>query len=145
MKKILCLTLALLAMIACLTSCNFNFTGSGLTTETETTAKVEAMMTALATSKKSDALALIHANATEKADGSIDQMIEFIDGRRVSSMELTGINVTSSVGSNGNMRQEQVSYRVALSDGSTIYLTAVYLSNNLGEGFVSFQIVLGMI
>ena len=47
--------------------------------------------------------------------------------------------------SDGKARQEQVAYQVTLTDGSVIYLNVVYLSNTAGAGFVSFQLVLGVV
>ena len=72
-------------------------------------------------------------------------MSNYLNGRKASSMELVNINITTSTGTSGKALQEQVAYKVTLNDGAVIYLNTVYLSNNAGSGFVSFQLVLGIV
>ncbi len=146
MKKLVCFSLVLLALLGCLTACNFtqNITGA-LADKVDATPKVEEMMTALAENRISDAKALMHPQATEGLDAAITQMSTYLDGRKASSMELINFNVSSSIGTSGNVRQEQVGYKVTLNDGAVIYLNVVYLSNNAGAGFISFQLVLGVV
>jgi hypothetical protein len=43
------------------------------------------------------------------------------------------------------MRQEQATYKTTLDSTEVIYITAVYLNNNAGSGFISFQLVLGVV
>lgn len=146
MKKLICLVSVLLILLGCLTACNFTQNMSGaLAGEAESTPKVEEMMTALAENRTSDAKTLMHPQATEKSDTAIAQMSTYLAGRETSSMELKSINVNNSTGTSGKTRQEQVTYQVTLSDDSVIYLNVVYLSNNAGTGFASFQLVLGVV
>ena len=145
MKKLVCLSLILLAVLSCFTACNFNQTVSGMKDKAESTPKVEEMMTVLTEKRTSDAKALMHPQVAENADRGIDQMQTYLSGREVSEMDLQNINVTTSFGTSGNAKQERVSYKVTLSDGEIIYLNVVYLSNNNGNGFISFQLVLGAI
>lgn len=146
MNKLFCVTLVLLALLGCLTACNFSQNLSGaLAGKAESTAKVEEMMTALAEHRMSDAKALIHPQAAEKFDTAITQISTYLSGRKIRSMELTNINVNTSTGTSGKTRQEQVVYQITLNDGEVIYLNVVYLSNSVGSGFASFQLVLGMV
>lgn len=142
MKKILTLTLAILMLTLALTSCNFNISGSIL--DATSTPKVEAMMEALAKGDLTSAKTLLHPDRTD-GEKYLPQMVDYLDGRGVSSLEVTGKNVTTSVGSGGNVTQEQVTYKATLTDDTVIYLSTVYLTNDTGEGFVSFQMVLGMV
>ena len=146
MKKLICWVLVLMVVLTCLLSCTFsqNLSGS-FAGEAESTAKVEEMMTALAENRLSDAKSLMHPQAAEKSDAAIDQMSSYIDCRKVDSMELTSINVNSSTGTNGETREEKVTYQVALDDGVVIHLNVVYLSDNDGTGFSSFQLVIGVV
>ena len=143
MKKIICFGLVLLALLGCLTACNFTQNMSA--GEAEATPKVEEMMAALADDNTSDAKALLHPQVAETSDNAIAQMSAYLAGRKVSAIELRSININSSTGTAGNTRQERVGYQVTLTDGAVIFLNAVYLSNNQGTGFVSFQVVLGVV
>ena len=146
MKKIICFTLVLLALLGCLTACNFTQNISGaIAGEAEATPKVEEMMAALADDNAPDAKALLHPQVTETSDNAIAQMSAYLAGRKASAIELISITVNTSTGTAGTTRQERVGYRVALNDDAVIYINAVYLSNNQGTGFASFQIVLGVV
>lgn len=146
MKKLVCFSLAVIAMLSCLISCNFtqNISG-GLADNATATPKVEEMLTALANDQTEDAKALMHPQANKETDDAIAQMSSYLSGREVSSIELKSINVNTSTGTSGKSRQEQVDYQVTLMDGDTVYLSVVYLSNNSGDGFISFQLVLGVV
>ena len=147
MKKLYCLTLVLLLVLSCLSSCNFaqNLTDK-LEDKSESPIKVEEMMEALAKNLIDDAKALMHPKTTsEDMTARFEQMIDFLDGREVVSMELEGINVSSSIGTSGNTKQEDLFYKATLSDNSVVYINAVYLADDDGAGFTSFQLVLGIV
>ena len=146
MKKTIFLTLLILGIISCLTACNFTTTVLGaLKDKAESTPKVEEMMSLMAENRVSDVKALLHPKSNDKADAAIEQMASYIDGRSVSSMELVNINISSSTGSSGKTRQEEVAYKATLTDGEIVHLNAVYLTDNAGNGFVSFRLVLGIV
>ena len=145
MKKVGLVAVSLVWFIV-LTSCTFSSNMSGLLAgEAEATPEVEEMMLAMAENRESDAKALMHPQATEEADAAIAQMSTYLDGRKVDSMELTGINVNTSTGSSGKTRQEQATYQVTLDDGVVIHLKVDYLSDDAGAGFSSFQVVIGLV
>lgn len=146
MKKIICFVLVLLVLPACLTACNFTQKVSGaLESQAEATPKVEAMMIALAYGNTSDAKALLHPQVAEKSDNAIAQMSNYLAGRNTSTIELKNININTSNGTSGKIRKEQVAYQVTLTDNDVIFLNAVYLSNEQGTGFISFQVVMGVV
>ena len=146
MKKIICFGLVLLALLGCLTACNFTQNISGaIAGEAKATPKVEEMMAALADDNTSDAKALLHPQVAETSDNAIAQMSAYLAGRKASAIELISINVNTSTGTAGKIRQERVAYQVTLTDGAVIFLNVVYLSNNQGTGFASFQVVLGVV
>ena len=145
MKKWICFVLVLL-VLGSFTGCNVTQNMSGaIAGKAEATPKVEAMMAALSAANTADAKALLHPQVAESSDNAITQMSTYLAGRTVETMELTGITVNTSSGTSGNTRQERVNYRVTLADGAVIFLNVVYLSNNQGTGFASFQIVLGVV
>lgn len=146
MKKIICVVLSMLTLLCCLTACNFTQNMSGaLAGEAEATPKAEKMMAALAKNSTDEAKALLHAKASGFLDTGITQMSDYLDGREVSSMSLISINVNTTKGAAGTSRQERVGYTATLSDGTIIYINAVYLSDQTDAGFLSFQIVLGIV
>ena len=143
MKKTICLTLIVLVVVSCLTACNFTL--NNLKDTAESTPKVEEMMAALTNGNVSDAKALLHPQASGDATNAINQMIKYLNGRSVNSIDLLNVNFTSSVGTSGQMSQEQATYKTTLDSTEVIYITAVYLNNNAGSGFISFQLVLGVV
>ena len=145
MKKWICFVLVLL-VLGSFTACNITQNMSGaIAGKAEATPKVEAMMAALSAANTADAKALLHPQVAESSDNAITQMSTYLAGRNAETMEVTGITVNTSAGTSGNTRQERVNYRVTLTDGAVIFLNVVYLSNNQGTGFASFQIVLGVV
>ena len=145
MKKWICFVLVLL-VLGSFTACNITQNMSGaIAGKAEATPKVEAMMAALSAANTADAKALLHPQVAESSDNAITQMSTYLAGRNAETMEVTGITVNTSTGTSGNTRQERVNYRVTLVDGAVIFLNVVYLSNNQGTGFASFQIVLGVV
>ena len=145
MKKWICFVLVLL-VLGSFTACNITQNMSGaIAGKAEATPKVEAMMAALSAANTADAKALLHPQVAESSDNAITQMSTYLAGRNAETMEVTGITVNTSTGTSGNTRQERVNYRVTLADGAVIFLNVVYLSNNQGTGFASFQIVLGVV
>ncbi len=146
MKKRICFVLVVLVMLSCLTACNFTqSTLNSLADKAEATPKVEAMMSALAENRISDAIGLIHPQKAENSEDTISQICSYLDGRKTSSIVPESINVNSSVSTSGKARQEELVYKVTLTDGAVVYLNVVYLSDNEGTGFTSFQLVLGVV
>jgi len=146
MKKTICFTLVLFSLLGCLTACNFTQNMSGTAAGVaEATPKAEKMMAALADNNTSDAKALLHPQIAETSDNAISQMSAYLAGRKTNSIELKNITVNTSTGTAGKVRQERAAYQVTLADGAVIYLNVVFLSNNQGTGFASFQLVLGVV
>ena len=86
----------------------------------------------------------MHPTAAETSGSAITQTCNYLGSRQATSMEQKSIRVNTTTGSSETTRQEQVSYRVTLTDDEVIYLNVVYLSDHLGTGFHSFQLVLGI-
>ena len=146
MKKIICLCLISVAIVGCLVACDFTETLTNVIADNaESTPMVTEMMNALAENRMSDAKALMNPEKTDNSDAAIEQMIEYINGRSVKSLEPQGINVNISTGTSGNIKQEDVYFRVVLSDNSVIYINEVYVSGDNSAGFTSFQVVLGVV
>lgn len=146
MKKVFSLSLVLAVLVGCLAACNFQSNLSGaLAGDAESTLKVEEMMQALAENRTSDAKALLHPQKAEQAEAALTQLSAYLAGRKADALEQMNINIKTFSGASGKTRQEQVSYQVTLTDGAVIYLNVVYLSDNAGTGFSSFQLVLGVV
>ena len=112
--------------------------------EAQATPKVKEMMTILAQKRTTDAKALMHPDMADRSDAAIGQVMEYLNGREVTAMEVASIQVNTSAGTSGTMRKENLAYKVSLSDSTMIYLNVIYLSDNSGAGFLSFQVVLGV-
>ena len=133
-------------LLGCLVACNFTQNLSGaLAGEAESTPKVEEMMNALLENRAVDAKALMHPEIAEDCSSAIEQMGAYINGRRATYIELKNISVNTSTGTSGNVRQENVVFKTTLSDGEEIFLNVSYRSDNDGVGFVSFQLILGVV
>ena len=146
MKKALCITCIILVLIGCLSSCSFTHNASGsIAGEAESATQFGEMLTALTEKRIANAEAFLHPQMPETSKYGIEQISAYFAGRKAISVSQVNINVKSSVGTSGKVRQEQVTYQVSLSGGESVYLSTVYLTNNSGEGFISFQLVLGVI
>lgn len=144
MKKMISLTLVLLMLIACMTSCELlNSMIGEIEESTESALKVTEMLTALSEKRMDDAKRLMHPNASYD-DAALEQLAEIMKERNVVSMIVMGVNVRNEVGTNGNVSTEELSYKTTLSDGTIIYVSSVYVSDNSGVGFTSFRISFGI-
>ena len=146
MKKAICLILSLFVIVGCLTACNLTANMSGdLAGKAESSSKVEKMMIALSQNNISEAKKMMHPQSAENSDVAISQMSTYLAGREPVSIEQVNIVVETSNGTSGNVKKEQVTYTATLTDGEVISLSVVYLSDNDGDGFISFQLILGVV
>lgn len=144
MKRLISLALVLLLMIGCMASCDLLNSAMGKFEEkAESSLKVEEMLSALSQKRIDDAKRLMHPSVSDTT--ALDGLAEYLNGRTVTAMQLVGINIKSEVGTNGNVSTEELSYKTTLSDGSIIYVSSVYVSNNSGVGFTSFSMSMGII
>ena len=146
MKKTVCCLLILLSVLSCLMACNFTTNVSGnLAGEAESFSNVEEMMAALAEDSTSDAKQMMHPKSAENSDAAIIQMSTYLAGREAVSIQQVSIDVKTTNGASGKTKKERATYTATLSDGDIIYLSVTYLSDSDGDGFTSFQLVLGVI
>lgn len=146
MKKILSLLIAA-AILCTLTACNLttNFSDSTGNSKMQAVTQVEELMTALAAADTEKALALMHPDVEEKSENAIEQLSDYLVGRKVTKLDQQNIVVNSSSGNRGKSRQETATFLVTLEDNTVFYISATYLTNNTGKGFISFQFVLGLV
>ncbi len=145
MKKLLCLLLAVTLAFS-LVACNFtsNFQDNLGLTEAKCREQVEQMLQSLTAEDLDTALALMHPGAKETAEKALKQLADYMAGRSVRQLEIQGVTVNTSSGSSGKIEQEKASFQAVLDDGTVFYIAAFYRTDRDGEGFVSFQIVLGV-
>ena len=145
MRKILCVTIALITLLFCLISCNFYVNSSGaLAGESQVISRTEEIMSALSKNQLSEAKEFMHPTVAENSNSALAQISDYLDGRKATSIEQIDISVKSSNGTKGKIIQEQLTYTIMLDDGENIQLAASHLSDNDGVGFTSFQIMLGV-
>ena len=146
MKRFFALFCAILAAVCLLTACKFttNFSDSMGITEAQCTSKTSDMLLALTKDDQDAALALMHPDATAGAKAGLEQIADFLDGRYVVELKQVSVQITTSSGSNGKVQREQASFKTLLADGSQMYVTVYHDTTDSGEGFVSFQVILGV-
>ncbi len=148
MKKRLSL-LAVLVCMALLCGCSFSANITNIQekaeSEMESAEAVSQMLSALTEGDLDTAKALVHPAVSGELDTTLTQMCDFLAGRRAASLEFVNCNVTSSAGTSGATRQEKAAYTVTLEDGTVFHVSAYYVIDLLGEGFSSYQIVLGVV
>ena len=134
-------------LIFLLSACNFttNFSDSMGITSTDCIPEVEAVLQALADGKINEAATHFHPNVAERSGDALEQMRDYLDGRKVSNLTQQGFTVNTSTGTAGKVRQEFATMQITLEDGTVCYLSAARHADNDGEGFVSFQLVLGVV
>ena len=145
MKKLLCVCVCVIMLLSCLTACNFhsNLNDSTGITKFDAHPQIEKMLAALTAGDTDAALALMHPDVREQADYAVAQTSEYLQGRSVVSLETVNRSVYTSKGSAGNIRQESGTLRVTMDQAETVAISVVYLTSDAGEGFSSFQVVLG--
>lgn len=146
MKKVLCL-LAAAVLLCVMTGCTFNahFSDSTGIAKMQSAPKVETLLEALADEDPDNEFAYIHPEAEEKSEAALAQLKQFLAGRDVRALEQQSASVNTSSGTNGNSRMEKGVFLVTLEDQTTFYISATHLTNSEGEGFASFQFVLGLV
>ena len=151
MKKLIALFAATILILS-LTGCNFNstFTDSVGTKEMAAKEQVAQMMEALTYKDMDAALALMHPDVLADAKNKeivtdrLQQMMDYVDSRKVLSLTQQSLNVKSSSGTAGNVKQEQAAFQVMFAE-ETVYISVVYLTQNGSSGFTSYQLVLGVV
>lgn len=151
MKKRIFIILGLIAFLLCLTNCNSfpNFDTSAEVVESSLSVpQTEKMLAALQARHTLNACALLHPTSAQTSTGDILQMIQYLDGRRISAIELDNIRVTVTPNllrlMPGTTQSEETEYLITLESGESFRVHATYLSDPNGSGFVSFQILIGV-
>lgn len=145
MKKLITFTAIIMVFVLITTGCEI---GNTLTDKLEDSAKspekIENMLSALCEGRIDDAKGMMHPTATENVEASLNSIIDYLDSRTIKQMSLEGLNVHSSIGTDGNVLEEDMEYLVTLSDGEVIHISSVYISDNHGEGFIKFGLIIGV-
>lgn len=147
MKKVLCVFVTVIMLLSCMTACNFhsNFNDGIGNTKFDALPQIEKMLAALTSGDTDAALALMHPDVREQAGYAVAQTSEYLRGRNVVSLETINRSVYTSKGSAGDIRQESGALRVTMDQARTVAISVVYLTTDAGEGFSSFQVVLGTV
>ncbi|MBR2341370.1 MAG: hypothetical protein IKA72_03065 [Clostridia bacterium] len=143
MKKRICAYLLLFSLLFCLTACTITKSG-WLAGDATSTPKVEEMMNAFAEKDMAEAKSLMHSQVSEGCENVLAQLMEYLDGRKTTALKQTNISVSTTSGEN-EQRLEHVSYQATLADGTIIYVNSRYLSNDGGNGFITFYFIVGVV
>ena len=113
--------------------------------EEESFVQAEQMLLALSEKRTEDALALMHPDAPAKnLERFIVQMADYLNGRAVLEMQVSGVSMNYSAGTDGKAKEEQILYEVTLDDTSLIYVDTTYLIEEDAKGFTAFTIIFGV-
>ena len=152
MKKIVCIALAVMCLL--MAGCNFNtnFSDGGINlAQMEAKPQLEQMLNALAAKDMDAALALMHPSVVDNAQkkenvkAMLQQMMNFVDGRTFQALSQQSLNVKNSVGTAGSVKQETATFRVTFGTAEVCYLTVTSVTQAGKTGFVSYQLVLGVV
>ena len=147
MKKAVCICCVCVMILGLLTACNFNtnMTDSTGKTKMEALPQVEEMLQALAEEDGEKALGLMHPDAPNRSAQAIAQLSAYLSGRDVKSLEVQKLQKKNTSGTGGTKQQETATILVTMEDEEQFYLSVSYLTDAEKKGFVSFQLILGMV
>ena len=94
---------------------------------------------------KKKALELMHPDAPNRSAQAIVQLSAYLSGRDVKSLKVQKLQKTNTSGAGGTKQQETATIFVTMEDEEQFYLAVSYLIDNNHKGFVSFQLILGMV
>lgn len=140
MKKLLSCFAVLLVCVMLFCACSFQL---GLTGEAEP--HIKEMITALAAEDMGSAKALLHPKRlNDGTDEALAALAGLLNGRKLEAYVQVSINVTNSVGTGGTARTETGTVQLTFDDGTGLYLNYTYFSDKDGEGFQTFQFLVGV-
>ena len=103
------------------------------------------MLSALSSGDAAAAKALLHPDVSAEKAQTLAQLQEYLNGRKVTNLKQMNWKVSTGAGLGGTSRQEQGSFQATLDDGTVIYLSACYVTEDQAQGFIAFQFVLGIV
>ena len=151
MRKLGAFVLTMLLILS-LAGCNFNtsFNDSVGVKDMQAKQQVADVLEAMTQKDMEAVLALMYPDLVEdeiKKLPLIDQLqqiMDYVDGRKVLSLEQLSVNVQNSSGTAGTVKREQGAFKVGFAE-ETVYISVTYLTQNGKSGFVSYQPILGVV
>ena len=151
MRKLGVLLLTMMLILP-LTGCNFNtsFNDSLGVKEMEAKQQVADMLEAMTQKDMEAVLALMYPDLLEDeikklpVIDQLQQIMDYVDGRKVLSLEQQSVNVQNSSGTAGTVKREQAVFKVGFAE-ETVYISVTYLTQNGKSGFISYQMILGVV
>lgn len=147
MKRAIPFLAVMLAVLCLVTACRFtsNFSDSTGSSVMKAAPKVEQMLSALSDGDVESALVLMYPERAAISESGLAQMCDYLAGRKIAQTESKGVTRQESSGTNGVTSQENGTFRVVLEDGTEFFVSVSYYTAGSAEGFLSFQLVLGVI
>lgn len=141
MKKLLTVTALLLVFALALSACG----SPAELLKPQAEPQIRDMLTALTAGDADSAAALLHPDRADGAtDAAIAQMIALLDGREAISCTMVGLNVNTSTGTGGTSRTESGTVHILFDDDTDLQLEYSYVRDKGGEGFSTFQFLVGV-
>ena len=135
----------ILSTLLSLCGCSFlNVHSSGIG-QSEYKEQAQRLLDALSDGDIKAAVAMMHPDAQMEANAGLRQIVGYLDGRKVVSMEQMRINKQSSSTLEGRASLEQAGFDLKLDDGTACSVSMAYLEDPAGKGFLSVQLILGVV
>lgn len=84
---------------------------------------------------------MMHADKEDIS--ALEQISEFLDGRKVKELKTQSVHVKSMKNNGVSSATEEATFKVTLDDGETVYLSTVYTEDDADQGFTTFRLALG--
>ena len=132
-------------MLLSLCGCSFLNVRSNGIGKSEHKEQAQQLLDALSDGDIKTAVAMMHPDTQAVANAGLRQIMSYLDGRKVVSMEQMRIHKQSSSTLEGNSSLEQAGFDLKLDDGTLCSVSMAYLEDPAGKGFSSVQLILGVV
>ena len=130
-------------MLFSLIGCTFYNSSQGIG-KSDYADQTRQMLDALSRGDMDSAMKLMHPEAKKNARPGLTQIVDYLDGRKVVSMEQMRISTQSNSGLTGRATLEQAGFDLKLDDGTLCSVSMAYMKDSAGEGYTSVQLILGV-
>lgn len=134
----------IIIMLFSLTGCTFYNSSRGIG-KSDYTDQTQQMLDTLSQGDLDSAMKLMHPDVSpEEARQGLAQIVDYLDGRNVVSMEQMSINTQRNSSPTGSAMLEQAAFDLKLDDGTRCSVSMAYMKDSAGEGYTSVQLILGV-
>lgn len=133
----------IIIMLFSMTGCTFYNSSRGIG-KSDYADQTQQLLDALSQGDLDSAMKLMHPDAQNNARPGLTQIVDYLDGRKVVSMEQMRIHTQSNSSLTGSTTLEQAGFDLKLDDGTLCSVSMAYMKDSAGEGYTSVQLILGV-